>query len=584
MSVHKGVPDAIVYPQTVSHLSKILKLANTHRIPIIPRGAGTSVVGAVIATRGGIILDLSAWNRIRAVQPKDLLVEVECGVVLDELNKVLSEYNLFFPPDPGSSSVCTIGGMICTNASGLHAAKYGTTKDYVLGLEVVLPNGKQIRTGSKALKTSTGFDLTRLFVGSQGTLGVVTAAILRVRPLPRYVCTIMAPFDTLVNAGNAVSEILARGISPAVIEILDRISIQVINKVIKLELPEVDGIILFEVDGMHVDVVNDDTAKIIEICEHHQAKGIKYSMDPKERMSLWRGRKALIPALSRMKDGYRSTAIGEDIGVPISKIPEAIKRIQAISKKHGIIIATFGHVGDGNLHPVMMINVRDKRQWSKYGLVARELIELALEYSGTLTTEHGLGIAKASFAKLELGYGFSLMRSLKRLLDPNNIMNPGVMGFDKITKPLDYFVYTRLLRKKRKLRLTKRIESELLKCIFCGFCRAVCPMFDLNRNEAYNARGRLALAYEYHVGSIPGSQELLDIFYQCTTCKHCYTACPAGADVVNIVEAVRAELVADGFTLPAHQKVVAHLEQVYNPFGEPVEKRLWLNDYIKKVS
>jgi glycolate oxidase len=579
MSLHEGSPDAIVFPNSTENIVKILKLANKLKIPVVPRGAGTSVVGSVIAPRGGIILDFTFMNKIIELSPADLYVTVEPGVVYAQLDTELKKYNLFFPPDPGSSMVCTIGGMLGMNASGLHAAKYGTTKDYVLGLEVVLPNGRVITTGSKSAKSVTGYDLTRLFIGSEGTLGVISRATLKIIPRPQYVVSAMAVFKNLVHAGNAISQIFASGIIPAVIEILDRICIQVINNATGIDLPEVEGIILFETDG-HKESAIADMTKIVEICKQNRCIDVKVSDAIEERNKMWFGRKVLISALSRMKTGWRVISIGEDIGVPSSKIPICIRKIQKISRKYGIIIATFGHVGDGNLHPVMLVDVRNKSHWTKIDAVAKELITVALDVGGTLTTEHGIGFSKSTYMKLELGTSFAIIKNIKNVIDPNNILNPGVMGIDKRTRVLDYFAFSDLVKGRTKLPIP--IENEIVKCIMCGFCRAYCPIFDVLKLESYNARGKVLLAYSLHT-KVDNLSDIADRFYKCTTCGICNQTCPAGVDVMLIVDYVRTHLVANGIVNEKHAKIKDNIVTTYNPFGENTKPRIALKKYINRI-
>jgi glycolate oxidase len=341
MSVHVGYPDVIVFPGTTQEISRILALANEKKIPVTPRGSGTSVTGAVLPIKGGILLDMGRMNKIKEIRVEDRYIVVEPGVICQDLNKALAP-NYFFPPDPGSSAICTVGGMVSTNASGVRAIKYGTTKDYVLGLEVVLADGNVIRTGTKAPKTSSGYDLTRLFVSAEGTLGIITEITFRIVPQPEYVAFSVASFQNMEDAGSAISEIFNSGIPLSACEILDNISIQVVSKSMDLDLETIEGMLMMEVDG-NKEAVTRHIKKILEICKNNNGRDLKWSDDPNERIEIWKVRSGLVSALSRFREGSRLIPIAEDFGIPISKIPDAIIQAQKISKENDIIIASFGH-------------------------------------------------------------------------------------------------------------------------------------------------------------------------------------------------------------------------------------------------
>ncbi|UCG68744.1 MAG: FAD-binding protein, partial [Thermoplasmata archaeon] len=361
MSVHVGYPDVIVFPNSSQEVSKIMALANENKIPVTPRGSGTSVTGAVLPLFGGIVLDFGKMNRIKEIKLEDRYIVVEPGVICQDLNKALSPSH-FFPPDPGSSSICTVAGMVSTNASGVRAIKYGTTKDYVLGLEVVLADGEIIRTGTKAPKTSSGYDLTRLFVSAEGTLGVITEITFRIVPMPEYVAFTVASFGSMDDAGSAISEIFSSGIPLSACEILDNISIKVVSESMNMDLEGIESMLMMEVDG-NKEAVNRHINKILDICKKHNGRDLKWSDDPNERVELWKVRSGLVSALSRFREGFRLIPIAEDFGIPISKIPDAIKEAQKISLDNDITIASFGHIGDGNLHTTFILDVRDKDEW-----------------------------------------------------------------------------------------------------------------------------------------------------------------------------------------------------------------------------
>jgi glycolate oxidase len=592
MSVHFGKPDVVVFPTTKDQVVKIVELANRgiegykSKIPITPRGSGTSVTGAVIPTQGGIVIDFTKMNKIIEVNIKDGYAVVQPGVICGDLNKELSEEGYFFPPDPGSSSVCTIGGMVSTNASGLRAVKYGTTKNHILGLEVVLTDSRVLKTGTRAPKTSAGYDLTRLFINSEGTLGLVTEITIKISPLPEHTAMVLAYFEKIEDLGNAASKILMSGIELSACEVMDKISIDVVNEAMDLDLPDIEGMLVMEVDGFK-EAVNTQIKRIVDICNDpaHKALEVKSTDNKLERLKLWKARAGLVSALSRYESGYRLIPIAEDFGVPVSKIPDAINEAHAISKKHDIIIATFGHIGDGNTHTTFIMDVRKPQEWDKVRVVGQELIELALKLGGTISAEHGTGIAKAPYIEREIGLGLEIMKKIKKTLDPNNIMNPGKMGLtDEKTDIYDYFAFSELQDHPENVKsFGKDIDDEILICVQCGFCRAGCPTFNETTLESLNARGRVLLCYGLLSGQIEPNQEVADKIYQCTTCMNCTTTCPSGIEVVKIIERVRQFLVEKGFIIPNHSKIADNIASSHNPFGESTNAREDLVDLASNI-
>lgn len=417
---HKHLPDAVVMPISEEEIVGVVKLAYERGIPIVPRGAGTSLSGGPIPIKGGIVVDLTLMNKIKDIDLENSLVTVEPGVVYADLNKALERHGLFFPPDPGSGKVCTIGGMASTNSSGIRAVKYGTTKDYVSSLRVVLPNGEVIKLGSKAKKSSSGYNLKDLFIGSEGTLGLFTEIILRLIPKPTNFATAKVDFEDLEDAGKAVTEIITSGVAPAVLEIMDRYTLRAVQKFSKISFEDVDAILLIETDGFSDEVVK-DLEKAVEICEKHNALKVEESSSDEERERLWEARKAALPSLAR----HKPTLILEDVTVPISKLSTMLEGIEGIAEKYGLDIATFGHAGDGNLHPTFLTDKRDKEEIRRVRKAMKELFILALELGGTLTGEHGIGLEKKNFMPLEHSSTLEAMKAIKRLVDPINIMNPG---------------------------------------------------------------------------------------------------------------------------------------------------------------
>jgi glycolate oxidase len=426
-SEHRHRPDCAVWPESVEEIASILKLANQEKIPVIPRGAGTGLSGMAVPARGGIVLDLNHLNKILAVNIEDRLAIVQPGVVYADLDQALSRHGFFFPPDPGSAKVCTLGGNVATNAGGIKGAKYGTTRDYVLGLQVVLPDGRVMRTGSKTMKSVSGYDLTRLFVGSEGTLGVITEIILKINPKPTAVSTAMATFDDLADAGRAVSQIMYSGILPSVLEILGRHTLKAINQNTDLNLPEVDAMLLTETDGYTTEETEYQLNKIIEVFKQNRAREIQQAESSAMAAKLWEARKSAYGVLARIKTHF----LLEDITVPMSRLAQLLQGVEAIAEKYGLQIATFGHAGDGNLHPQILYDGYDPGEVHRVEEASGELFKLAIDLEGTLTGEHGIGLAKAPYMSLEHdAVAMEVMRTIKKLFDPNNILNPGKMSLE----------------------------------------------------------------------------------------------------------------------------------------------------------
>jgi len=574
LSVHEAVPDVIVFVKNAEEISKVMSLANKEKIPVTPRGSGTSAVGGALAAKGGILLDLSRMNNILEIDRENGYAVVEPGVLCNNFNAALAPSH-FFPPDPASSALASLGGMVSTNASGNRALKYGTTKNYVLGLEVVLADGRIIHTGSVLGKTSAGYNLTHLFTNAEGTLGIITKIILKILPMPEYIAFAEARFSSTLDAGKAAMEILTSGIALSSCEILDKITIDVVNKTMGLNIPDNVGCMLFiEIDGNRK-AVQESIEKIDKICKANSGIENKWDDDPGKRLKMWAARQGIIASLSKVKRGSRLQSIAEDFGVPINKIPETITEIQKIAEKYHYPISTFGHIGDGNLHAVIMSDPRDKKQWDAIRKISKDFIDLALRLKGTLTAEHGTGMAKSPYIKKELGETHDVMREIKKALDPNNIINPGKMGFEDSIKDIyENFAFKPLIERPDEIRsFGEELDNEIMACIMCGFCRGGCPTYGEASLESFNARGRVILAYHLLTGRLEPSKELAERFYRCTTCLNCNAVCPAGIKVPDIIQAARTRLVNAGYLPPIHQTLMESIEEKGNPFGEAIEKR-----------
>jgi glycolate oxidase len=424
---HSHRPDFAVWATTTEQVSQILKLANENVIPVIPRGAGTGLSGMAVPVKGGIVLDLNRMNKIESISVEDRFVVVQPGVVYADLDKALAPSGFCFPPDPGSGTVCTLGGNVATNAGGVKGAKYGTTRDYVLGLEVVLADGRVMNTGSSTIKCVSGYDLTRLIVGSEGTLGVVTQITLKINPRTTASSTAVATFDNLEDAGTAVTQIMSSGIIPAVMEIMDRPTIEAINQNTDLGLPEVEAMLLVETDGYTKGESDYQLEKIVAVFNANNPSEVKQAKSREEAADLWKARKSAYAVLARIKTHF----VLEDVTVPMGKITALLKGIAEISNQYKLQIATFGHCGDGNLHPQILYDGYNPEEVKRTEQAVANLFKLAVELNGTLTGEHGIGIAKAPFMNLEHDVvELDTMRMVKQAFDPKNILNPGKMALE----------------------------------------------------------------------------------------------------------------------------------------------------------
>ena len=416
------LPDIVIQTKNVDELVSLVKLANRERIPIYPRGQATSLSGGPLPVKGGMVLDLSVMNDLLEIHEEDLIAIVSPGVLTAEIHRAAEQKGLMYPPDPSSSHVSTIGGNLAENSGGPRGLKYGVTKDSVIGLEIITPEGEIIKTGGKTVKNVTGYDLTKLIVGSEGTLGIITKAVLRLIPKPQATGTIMAIFDSLVDAGSAISKILSSGIFPSKMELMDQASLVAVEKFEPLGLPtDAAALILIELDG-HPLSLREEMEHAAALCRTVGAREVRIPKDKAEEAELWKARKLVSPAIVRIKP----TKISEDATVPRSKIPEMCERLLKIRDKYGIHLVVFGHAGDGNLHPNIICDKTDREEMIRVEQAVAEIFTAAVELGGTLSGEHGIGTMKAPFMEMELGVaGLDMMKRIKKVWDPNNIMNPG---------------------------------------------------------------------------------------------------------------------------------------------------------------
>ncbi len=418
------MPDVVVKVKTAEQISRIMKLANEYTIPVTPRGAATGLSGGCLAVEGGISLVMVAMNKIIDINPIDLLATVEAGVITENVSKAVEHLKLFYPPDPGSIKSSTIGGNIAENAGGLRGLKYGVTKDYINSIEVVLPTGEIVNMGTNTVKAVTGYNLVDLMCGSEGTLGIITKATLGLLPVPADRASILAFFKDMTDAAKTVRDIVAEGVITATLEIVDKVTINAIEDFLKIGLDRTVGaMLLIEVDGQK-GAVEIEADIVMKVCRSNNALSVRQAKSAQERDELWSARRAALSSLSRI----RPSTILEDATVPRSRIVELVDAVNEIAKKYGMLIGTFGHAGDGNLHPTILTDLRIPEQSKKTERVIEEIFKVTIALGGTLSGEHGIGITKAQYLKLEISKPvYDLMKKIKNSFDPNNILNPGKM-------------------------------------------------------------------------------------------------------------------------------------------------------------
>ncbi len=416
------MPECIVFPESEEQISNILKLANQEFFNVVPRGAGTGLSGGAIPVENCIVLVMTKWNKILEIDNANLTATVQPGVVTGILQNEVEKLGLFYPPDPGSVSVCTIGGNVANNAGGLRGLKYGVTKNYVLGTEMILPNGDLLKTGGKNVKDAAGYNLRDFIVGSEGTLGIITKILLKLIPKPTESITILAYFDKLSYSAKAVSDIISSHITPSMMEFLDNTTINCVEDYTKVGLPRnSEAILLIEVDGRG-SIVGEDAETIKNILKNNHASAVKTASDINEALSLKSARRSAFSALARM----RPTTILEDATVPRSELPVMIERVTEAGKKFDVTFGNFGHAGDGNLHPTCLTDERDKNEIERAHKAFDYIFNEAIKLGGTITGEHGTGLAKKQFLEQVAGIpGVEMMKKIKSVIDENNILNPG---------------------------------------------------------------------------------------------------------------------------------------------------------------
>jgi glycolate oxidase len=416
------IPDAVAFPGNADQISKILRLANEERFPVIPRGAGSGMSGGAVAVQGGLVLSTDRLNRIILIDEENLLARVEPGVVTAHLQEQVEQHGLFYPPDPASLNVSTIGGNVAECAGGPRAVKYGVTRDYVMGLTVVLPTGEIITAGVETAKGVVGYDLTRLIVGSEGTLAVIVEILLRLVPKPQMKRTMLIRFSDMGASAQCVSQIIKEKIIPATIEFMDSLSVECVREQVPLELPQGESLLLLiELDGDE-DQIKRDTRRIEALCRKTGIVEFRFAKNEWEAAELWKARRNLSPSLQKL----RPHKINQDVVVPRSRLAEFIVAISGIGKRYALPIPCFGHAGDGNIHVNIMFDSDRMDEAKRAHQALQEILRLTLDLRGTLSGEHGVGLTKKPYIGMEIAPpSLDLMRKIKKAFDPNGILNPG---------------------------------------------------------------------------------------------------------------------------------------------------------------
>jgi glycolate oxidase len=413
---------AVVFPQNTAQVAACVKLAAEQKISIVTRGSGTGLSGGSVPSNDCLVLCLVQMDAILEVDPRNLTLRAQCGAITIKVDEAAAAHGLFYPPDPGSIKISTIGGNVAENSGGLRGLKYGVTRDYVMGLEVVMPDGRIVRLGNACVKDVAGYSMKDLFIGSEGTLGIVTEVLLKLLPRPAARRTMLATYDRMESAAETVSAIIAAKIIPCTLEFLDQMTIRCVEAYAKIGLPtDCAALLLMETDG-HPAAVADEADQMVAIAKAHGAREVKIAADAAESLQLASARRSAFSALARM----RPTTILEDVTVPRSELAKLVAFIAETAAKHELQVGTFGHMGDGNLHPTFLTDERDEVEMARVHLALDEIVEKTLELGGTITGEHGVGLAKKQWLRQQLGDdSFELMQQIKHTLDPHGLLNPG---------------------------------------------------------------------------------------------------------------------------------------------------------------
>ena len=418
----KGPVSVVVLPGSTEEISAVVKFAAEYGRAIVTRGSGTGLSGGSVPSEGCIILCLTRLDKILSVDAANLTVRAQCGVITAAIDAAVQKHGLFYPPDPGSMKISTIGGNVAENSGGLRGLKYGVTRDYVMGLEVVLPDGSIAQFGNACVKDVAGYSMKDLFIGSEGTLGIITEVLLKVLPRPAARRTMLASYDRMEDAAQTVSDIIAAKIIPCTLEFLDRMTIGCVEDYAKIGLPcDCEALLLMETDG-HPAAVAEEAEQMLALARARGARDVRVARDDAEALQLASARRSAFAALARV----RPTTILEDVTVPRDKLAEMVAFVAEVAKKHQLLVGTFGHMGDGNLHPTFLTDERDAAEMARVHEALEEIVTKTLALGGTITGEHGVGLAKKAWLRRQVGENsHDLMREIKRAWDPRNLLNPG---------------------------------------------------------------------------------------------------------------------------------------------------------------
>lgn len=418
----KGQAGAVVLPQTTEQVAQSVRLAAAHGVAVVTRGSGTGLSGGSVPSEGCLVICLAQMDRVLEVDPANLTLRAQCGAITAEIDAAAGAVGLFYPPDPGSMKISTIGGNVAENSGGLRGLKYGVTRDYVMGLEVVLPDGRVVRLGNACVKDVAGYSMKDLFIGSEGTLGIITEVLLKLLPKPAARRTMLALYDRMEDAAQTISAIIAARIIPCTLEFLDRMTVHCVEDFARIGLPlDVEALVLMETDG-HPAVVEQEAAAMQELARANGAREVRTARDEAEALKLATARRSAFSALARR----RPTTILEDVTVPRTKLAHMVAFIAEVAKRHQLEVGTFGHLGDGNLHPTFLTDERNADEMHRVELALEEIVNETIALGGTITGEHGVGLAKKAFLRRQLGEAsHDLMQQIKRALDPSGLLNPG---------------------------------------------------------------------------------------------------------------------------------------------------------------
>lgn len=418
---NKALPDAVVFVENIEQVLKVVKIANEQMTPIICRGAGTNTVGACVPTHGGIVLNFSKMNKILEINPENMTARVQPGVVVGDLQKAVEKQGLFYPPDPSNLKISTIGGSIAQNSAGARCFKYGATKDYIIDMLVVMANGELIRTGSNTIKNATGYNLGSIFIGSEGTLGIVVEATIKLIPKPEETQVIMAYFDTVEDSIYAVNKIIEKQVFPATIDFIDKNAIQTVEKFYPTGLLcDKESALIIELDGYNTEISR-QRETICEILRTNNAANIQYSRTKEEAEHIWAARRSSMAACTKLKPNVTT----DDIIVPRSNLAKLVKGVQDICTRHNLTVCLVGHVGDGSVHPQIPIDYNNKDEYKHYKIAKSEIYQLTARLGGIISGEHGIGLEKKAYiSQVVDGGALGYMRQIKKIFDPKNILNP----------------------------------------------------------------------------------------------------------------------------------------------------------------